>query len=352
MIDHVLQPDDSLPRFSASGDDPHYEAVQSLEEAQRRQGFALIMEGDYGGQIYLTCPVSLLCCDQKALQQLLEDIDSMQWKEPLGRGLFFEKIPIGASVGGGMGGASICSDLWIHEELYAIGMEEAIKAVVSGVRQRLEIPTIEDLRLQAASGNAMKQYFFAEQLRWYVKSGGEYIKSERRDWYRKAAEQGHAKAQLCLIMDRGLCAAEIARWMCTLVARDDLSEIDLNWVKMRLAERYESGEGAVRDFCKASELYTQLCNSHYHQAAAIELGKMYLYGNGVEVNKNMAFCWFLRASYGSTDELRLWRFLIYKPDDLEQLSLFIEEAKRGMSADEIAQTEQEAREWLRQELIG
>lgn len=352
MIDHVLQPDDSLPRFSASEDDPHYEAVQSLEEAQRQQGFALIMEGDYGGQIYLTCPVSLLCCDQKALQQLLEDIDAIQWKEPFGRGLFFEKIPLGASVRGGMGGASICSDLWIHKELYAIGMEEAVKAVVSGVCQALEIPTIEDLRLQAASGNAMKQYFLAEQLRWYVKSGGEHIKSERRDWYRRAAEQGHAEAQLHLVMDRALCAAEIARWMCILVARDDLSEIDLNWVRMRLAERYESGEGIATDLSKAAELYKQLCDSHYHQAAAIRLGKMSLYGDGVEVNKTMALSWFLRASYGSTDELRLWHFVIYKPVDLEQLSLCIEEAKRGMSADEIAQTEQEAREWLRQELIA
>jgi hypothetical protein len=37
---------------------------------------------------------------------------------------------------------------------------------------------------------------------------------------------------------------------------------------------------------------------------------------------------------------------------LEQLSLFIEEAKRGMSADEIVQTEQEAKERLEQQHLG
>ncbi|MFA7337451.1 MAG: hypothetical protein WC028_11750 [Candidatus Obscuribacterales bacterium] len=69
MTDEIFQPDESLLRFSASAGDPLYEAVQSLEEAQRQQGFSLIMEGDYGGQIYLTCPVGLLACDHKTLVQ-------------------------------------------------------------------------------------------------------------------------------------------------------------------------------------------------------------------------------------------------------------------------------------------
>lgn len=352
MTDEISQTDDLPLRFSASANDPLYEAVQSLEEAQRQQGFSLIMEGDYGGQIYLTCPVGLLGCDHQTLVQLLEDIDLIQRKEPLGRGLFFEKMPVGAYIQGGMGGAPVCSDLWIHEEIYAIGMEEAIRLVISGVAERLEIPTIEDLCLEAASGSAKKQYFFAEQLRWYVKRGGEQIRSERRKWYTKAAEQGHVKAQYHLTGDEGTSSAERVRWMCAIVARDDRTEKDLSWVKMRLAERCESGDGIARDIGKAAELYEQLCNCHYHQAAAIRLGEMYLCGKGVSINKSMALMWLLRASYGATDELRLWQGYIYKPDEREHLSECIEEAKLGMTDDEISQTEQAAREWLEKERIG
>ncbi|MFA7337452.1 MAG: hypothetical protein WC028_11755 [Candidatus Obscuribacterales bacterium] len=270
----------------------------------------------------------------------------------MGRGLFFEKMPVGAYIQGGMGGAPICSDLWIHDELYAIGMDEKIRAVVSGARERLEIPTIEKLLGEAAAGNAKKQYFFAEQLRWYVKHGGEQIRSERRKWYTKAAEQGHVKAQYHLTGDEGSSSAERVRWMCAIVARDDRTEMDLEWVKMRLAECYWSGRGIATDFGKAAEFYRQLCSKHYHQVPAIRLGEMYLTGNGVPINKSMALMWLLRASYGATDELRLWQGYIYKPDEREHLSQCIEEAKLGMTADEISQTEQAAREWLEKERTG
>jgi len=39
----------------------------------------VIFEGDYGGQIYATCPASLVRCSEETLQGLLRDLDTVGW---------------------------------------------------------------------------------------------------------------------------------------------------------------------------------------------------------------------------------------------------------------------------------
>lgn len=89
----------------------------SLESAKANPDSVVIMEGDYGGQIYLTCPVRLVRCTQAVLKQLLNDIDDYRWCDPAGAGVYFELGKAGTRVAGGMGGGAIIDGVWLHEML-------------------------------------------------------------------------------------------------------------------------------------------------------------------------------------------------------------------------------------------
>jgi hypothetical protein len=54
----VLPSHESLRRMMADLHGVEYEAVESLIEAQARTDFAVVMQGDDGGSIYLTCPAA------------------------------------------------------------------------------------------------------------------------------------------------------------------------------------------------------------------------------------------------------------------------------------------------------
>jgi hypothetical protein len=95
------------------------------------------MEGDYGGQIYLVCPVRLVSCSEAALKTLLTDLDQMAWDDPDGAGLFFEARPRGAVVSGGMGGGLVREGVWLHPDLVKVGVEEDVRSVLAGLRDRL-----------------------------------------------------------------------------------------------------------------------------------------------------------------------------------------------------------------------
>jgi len=55
---------------------PYY-ALGSLEEARTISDAVVILEGDYGGQIYATCPASQVKCSEPALHHLLRDLDAL-----------------------------------------------------------------------------------------------------------------------------------------------------------------------------------------------------------------------------------------------------------------------------------
>src|SRR3954468_15986481 len=80
---------------------------ETLEAANQFADAVAVMEGDYGGQIYFTCPVRHIRCTSQALEQLLNDLDESQWGDPDGAGLFYEVGVPGAGVAGGMGGGAI-----------------------------------------------------------------------------------------------------------------------------------------------------------------------------------------------------------------------------------------------------
>lgn len=84
-----------------------------LYKAKEIEGSYVVLEGDWGGQIYLCCPVSHIKCSQEQLKRLLDDLDAIAWKcnEEEGKGMYFEIRKPGEGIGGGMGGGLIKEDL-------------------------------------------------------------------------------------------------------------------------------------------------------------------------------------------------------------------------------------------------
>jgi hypothetical protein len=132
-------PDHESPvrRMVAGAHGQHYEAIESLEQAKATADAAVVMQGDDGGSIYLTCPARLVRCDEPTLLQLLHDLDKHDWNDPEGVGLYYEVAPVGSGVAGGSGGGVVTNSIWLHPELEQKGLREQVEAVIAGDRTRI-----------------------------------------------------------------------------------------------------------------------------------------------------------------------------------------------------------------------
>jgi hypothetical protein len=135
--DEIPPHEAAVRRMVADAHGRTYDAYQSLENAARDEEAAVVLQGDEGGTIYLTCPVRLIRCDQRALKSLLGDLDKLEWNEPESAGLYFEHAPVGAGVVGGMGGGAVTDGVWLHPRLEAKGIREAVEAVIAGERSHI-----------------------------------------------------------------------------------------------------------------------------------------------------------------------------------------------------------------------
>jgi len=107
----------------------------SYREAKESPSGVLIMEGDYGGQIYLTCPMKYVQCGPEAIKQLILELDSMAWACNEGDGAEISYMTHwdgsdGESVGGGMGGGFVVDGLWVHGEFSKL--KDSIWQVLQG----------------------------------------------------------------------------------------------------------------------------------------------------------------------------------------------------------------------------
>lgn len=103
-----------------SDGDPHpYRPLASLAEAREASDGVVILEGDYGGQIYLVASAARVACDEAALARLLADLDAIAWpgSEPEASSVRYERLAAGERVPGGMGGGRVEEGVWIHAEL-------------------------------------------------------------------------------------------------------------------------------------------------------------------------------------------------------------------------------------------
>jgi|SRR5947209_9982769 len=94
-----------------------YRALNSLADATAEPNAVVILEGDYGGQIYLVARTSDVRCSEEALQRLLCELDALEWNDPDGTRVYFEVHQAGQGIPGGMGGAVVTEQPWVHPHL-------------------------------------------------------------------------------------------------------------------------------------------------------------------------------------------------------------------------------------------
>src|SRR5262245_15173700 len=94
-----------------------YHPLGGFEEAKKDPDGVVVFEGDYGGQIMMTIRMKYVQCSERALDLLLADLATLAWGDEhdyRGEDLFYERIPIGGGVAGGMGGGCVMDGVWAH----------------------------------------------------------------------------------------------------------------------------------------------------------------------------------------------------------------------------------------------
>jgi hypothetical protein len=137
--DPIPQHERPLGRMLADSKGERFEPLRSLQEAQGDVNGYVILQGDDGGQIYVVAPAHSVRCSEKALYQLLRDIDEIEWpgNPDNMRGVFFERLDPNSAVAGGMGGGLVDAQPWVHNRLESQGMREAILRVLRGEQPSL-----------------------------------------------------------------------------------------------------------------------------------------------------------------------------------------------------------------------
>ena len=126
-----------LGGFMAAAHGAAFHPLRSLSEAKAAHDGTVILEGDHGGQVYVVARAAYLQCDESALEQLLADLDALVWNDPDSRRIYFERLPVGSGVPGGMGGGQVTESIWIHPEFNDKGLAPAIEGVLRGLRPRV-----------------------------------------------------------------------------------------------------------------------------------------------------------------------------------------------------------------------
>ncbi len=124
--------------FSDAHGLPYY-PLRSLEEAKGCPDGVVVLEGDWGGQIYVVCPARMVACEEATLNRLLEDLDRLAWdcNDGAGARVYFERASTGSGVAGGMGGGRVTGDIWVHSEFQSLNLADDIRKVIRGEQRRL-----------------------------------------------------------------------------------------------------------------------------------------------------------------------------------------------------------------------
>lgn len=122
-----------------------------FDAARRDPDGVAILVADWGGQILATVRMKYARCSEKALKQLLKDLDAIAWPCNEGRGtsIHYERASVGTWVEGGMGGGEVLDGLWLHPEfgnewidLDILGM--TVNEILEGRSERLPPELLRD----------------------------------------------------------------------------------------------------------------------------------------------------------------------------------------------------------------
>lgn len=125
-------------------------------------------------------------------------------------------------------------------------------------------------------------------------------KDERKavSWYRKAAEQGNAKAQHVLVgtmYDAGQGVSKDEQQAVSWYRK--AAEQGYADAQVSLGNMYETGQGVPQDAQQAVAWYRKAADQGYDRAQ-YNLGNMYFQGRGVPKDEQSAYFWWLLASVG------------------------------------------------------
>jgi len=135
------------------------------------------------------------------------------------------------------------------------------------------------------------------------KLGNKYFNCDGAEWnyaiaanyYRKAAEKGHADAQnnlgLMYLHGEGLEKnhTEALNWL------RKAAEQDCEWAQFNLGTMYQKGEGVEKNYTEAIKWYRKAAEQGLTMAQ-YTLGYMYENGEGVKKNKQQARYWYQKAA--------------------------------------------------------
>lgn len=107
-----------------------YSPLESFNVAKADVNGYAIMEGDGGGQVYLSVPMREVVCGEPALRHLLLEVDHLCWHEPDMATLYYEQCKVGQGIPGGMGGGVAADTLWVHPRL--AGKRDLIQKYLAG----------------------------------------------------------------------------------------------------------------------------------------------------------------------------------------------------------------------------
>jgi hypothetical protein len=144
LPDHVEPHESDVRKLVAETHGESYRALASLDEARQHEDAYVVFEGDDGGQIYAVFPVAVVQCEEATLQRLLADLDSIAWprNDPGSARVFYERHPTSHGITGGKGGGIAKAGGWVHHEFEELRVADQVRDVVSGMRERLDPPTV------------------------------------------------------------------------------------------------------------------------------------------------------------------------------------------------------------------
>jgi hypothetical protein len=133
------QHESALRKLMALAEGRSYVGFASLAETKADPNGVVILEGDDGGQIYVVARAEQVSCSPAALDQLLHDLDLINWEgnEEDSARIVFERKTVGAGIAGGMGGAIVTREIWVHPTLILLELDDEIRAVLHGELERM-----------------------------------------------------------------------------------------------------------------------------------------------------------------------------------------------------------------------
>lgn len=148
---------------------------------------------------------------------------------------------------------------------------------------------LEVLKQRAGRGDANAQYALG------LEYGRRYQFQESNEWYLRAAEHCHARAQHMMgvrfVFGQGVerNPAEAMKWFTKAAAQGEPN------AQFSLGLRYVRGEGVPKDFSKASQWFKRAADQG-HAEAQRSLGRRHAAGEGVRQNRSEALKWYLVAA--------------------------------------------------------